>query len=225
MRKIDCITKVFQELEVLSRVQNKLIAYQQERNLSAYNQQLNSEKEDYNWFTNTVIIAHHNLQSVMIFDAMTKVANRNKFDEYLNSQWQKLSSEKLPLSLLLCNLDFLNHHNNADTNLTADNYLRHISTEIKSVVKRSTDLVARYEDKKFAVILSNTDSKGAMYVAKLIQQKVDQLKIDNSQFLDNDCFTLTTGIATIFPSAKMTPNTLIDMVEKAIDQTKAQVAI
>lgn len=88
------------------------------------------------------------------------MANRKKFDEYLNLQWQKLSREKSPISLLLCNVDFFENFLHADDHLKTDKCLQLLATEIKSVVKRSTDLVARYENKKFAVILANTDSQG-----------------------------------------------------------------
>jgi diguanylate cyclase (GGDEF)-like protein len=208
LNQIDCITKPFLESEVLSRVQNKLRISQQKQEITIYNQQLEKEKEEHKRFTKSLVTANQNLQSVVLLDAVTRVANRIKFDEYLNFQWQKLAREKSPLSLLLCNLD---------DNLTADDCLQQIATEIKSVVKRSTDLVARYENENFAVILPSTDSKGAVYVAKLIQEKVDSTKINHPQFRENKSFIFRIGVATVFPSVKMTPNSLIDMVEKAID--------
>ncbi|MBD2291929.1 response regulator [Anabaena sphaerica FACHB-251] len=219
---IDCITKPFQESEILSRVESKLIVYQKHLEIIAYNQRLDQEKEEHKRFTKALITANQNLQSVVLVDAVTKVANRRKFDEYLNLQWQKLASEKLPLSLLICNLDFANNYNNADIDLTADNFLQQIATEIKSEVKRSTDLVASYENEKFAVILPNTNSQGAVYVSMLIQKKVNSLKINNTPFIENDFLTLAIGVATIFPSVKKTPKTLIHMVEKALNFEKIQ---
>jgi PleD family two-component response regulator len=57
-------------------------------------------------------------------------------------------------------VDFFKNFLHADDQLKIEKCLQLLATEIKSVVKRSTDLVARYENKKFAVILANTDSQG-----------------------------------------------------------------
>ncbi len=65
-------------------------------------------------------------------------------------------------------MDFFRKFLHTDDHLKTDKCLQLLATEIKSVVKRSTDLVARYENKQFAVILANTDSQGAVYVGTLI---------------------------------------------------------
>jgi diguanylate cyclase (GGDEF)-like protein len=193
---------------------------QKNREIIAYKQQFEQAQYEYNRFTKVLVIANQDLQSGVLLDPLTRLANRKKFDEYLNLQWQKLAREKSPISLLLCNVDFLKNCIHADDHLTTDRCLQILATELKSVVKRSTDLVARYDNKKFAVILPNTDSKGAVYVGKLIQEKVEYLKINHFQFRNNDFFTLNIGVATIFPNVKMLPNSLVDMVEKAVDTIK-----
>ncbi|MEA5577420.1 diguanylate cyclase domain-containing protein [Anabaena sp. UHCC 0451] len=220
--KRDHITKSFQESDILSQMQNKLIVNQRNRELITYKQQSEKAREEYKLVTKALVMDNHNLYSGVLLNAMTSTANRVKFDEYLNLEWQKLASKKLPLSLLLCNFDFSQNQNHADASLTADNCLPLIAREIKLVVKRSTDLVSRYEQEKFAIILSNTDSKGAVFVAKLIQERVDKLKINNIPFTENKLFILTIGVATIVPNKKMTPSNLTDMVEKAIDNAKLQ---
>ncbi|WP_413171991.1 diguanylate cyclase domain-containing protein [Anabaena azotica] len=193
---------------------------QKNREIIAYKQQLEQAQYEYNRFTKVLVTANQDLQSGVLLDPLTRLANRKKFDEYLNLQWQKLAREKSPISLLLCNVDFLKNCIDADDHLTTDRYLQLLATKIKSVVKRSTDLVASYDNKKFAVILPNTDSKGAVYVGKLIQGKVDYLKINHFPFRNNESFTLSIGVATIFPNVKMLPNSLVDMVEKAVDTIK-----
>jgi diguanylate cyclase (GGDEF)-like protein len=188
----------------------------QHQEFKIHSQVLEQEIEEHKQLTNALVTVNQNLQPIVLFDTVTRLANRRKFDEYLNSQWQALDKKKLPLSLLLCNFDFSSHENNS----IKDEYLQHIAREIKTVVKRSTDLVARYTNQQFAVILCATDSKGAVYVGKLIRQKVEQFKLNNTQFPDSKNYSLHIGVATIVPSDKMTPKHLIDMVEKAIDRAK-----
>jgi diguanylate cyclase (GGDEF)-like protein len=216
----DCITKPFQAEEIITLVSSKLIIYPEPQQMMNYYQQLEQERIYHKKITHSLVTFNHNLQPIIFLDAMTNVANRRKFDEYLNSQWKELDKKQLPLSLLLCSFDFSPSTNNA----VKDQILQEIATQIKSVVKRSTDLIARYENDKFAVILSRTDSKGAVYVGKLIREKIEAVKLD-FQLNHNQSFSLNIGVATIVPSEKVTPKTLINLVEQAIIKSKKNAKI
>lgn len=48
------------------------------------------------------------LQHLANVDGLTGLANRRRFDNYLNTQWINLVQEGAPLSLILCDIDFLN---------------------------------------------------------------------------------------------------------------------
>ena len=156
-----------------------------------------------------------NLQPLIFLDTVTMLANRRKFYEYLNSQWQDLERKGSPLSLLICSFDFSPSINNN----SRDKVLQNIAQEMKKVVKRSTDLVARYSKNEFAVILSRTDSKGAIHIGKLIREVIEEVK-QNADILNHQSLTMNIGVATVVPSDKITPKSLIDVVEKAIQKSK-----
>ncbi|WP_353929684.1 diguanylate cyclase [Okeanomitos corallinicola TIOX110] len=216
MDRVDCITKPFEDEEVLTQVRRKLIIYDQNQQLINYHQTLGKQMDEHKHLTNALVSVNQSLQPVILFDTITRLANRKKFDEYFNSQWKKLDTKQLPLSLLLCNFDFSQNINNAKK----DQILQQLAQAIKSVVKRSSDLVACYENNKFAVILPSTDSKGAVYIGKLIREKIEQVKLDHPQLTGNKDFNLSIGIATIVPSKKMSPQSLIELVEQAIRKAK-----
>ncbi|TAE61457.1 MAG: diguanylate cyclase [Nostocales cyanobacterium] len=213
----DCITKPFQEDQVLTQVRSKLVINNNNQPLNKHNQPLTKEMDEHIKFTNTLVSANQNLQTVITFDPVTKVANRKTFNEYLNSQWKKLEKKQIPLSLLLCNFDFYEKIDNS----LKDQILKELAQNIKSVVKRSTDLFARYDNNKLAVILPSTDSKGAVYLGKLIREQVEKVKINYPQLQGDKNFNLNIGVATIVPSEKMTPQSLIELVEQAIRKAKA----
>ncbi|AFZ58752.1 PleD family two-component system response regulator [Anabaena cylindrica FACHB-243] len=219
---VDYITKPFQELEVLARVKNQLIIYQQHRQLIVQNQQLQAEIKERQRIEEALLAVNHQLQLFAILDGLTGVANRRKFDEYLNLEWQRLSRENLPLSLLLCDVDFFKNYNDTYGHLSGDYCLQQIAKTLKSSVKYPTDLLARYGGEEFAVILSNTNFQEAVGVAEEIRQEVYNLKIPHAQSRVDKFVTVSIGVTTIFPNIETIPNTLIEIVDQALYTAKAQ---
>jgi diguanylate cyclase (GGDEF)-like protein len=219
---VDYITKPFHELEVFARVKNQLILYQQHQRLIEQNQQLQQEIKKRQRIEEALLAANEQLQLFALLDGLTGVANRRKFDDYLNLEWQRLARENLPLSLLLCDVDFFKNYNDTYGHLTGDHCLQKIAKTLKLSIKRPTDLLARYGGEEFAVILSNTDFHGAVYLAEQIRQEVYNLKIIHAQSLVDKFVTLSIGVATVFPDLENSPNTLIETVDKALYAAKAQ---
>ncbi|MGB3650352.1 MAG: response regulator, partial [Rivularia sp. (in: cyanobacteria)] len=103
--------------------------------------------------------ANRELQSLTSSDVLTKVASRAYFKEYLQREWKRLQKYQLPLSLILCKIDF----SNLDYQVK-DEYLRQIADTMCKCKKRSTDFIARYDDEEFAIILANTQTEEAAEV-------------------------------------------------------------
>ncbi|MBK1986717.1 PleD family two-component system response regulator [Sphaerospermopsis aphanizomenoides BCCUSP55] len=219
---VDYITKPFQELEVVARVKNQLMIYQQQRLLIEQNKLLQQEIKDRQRFEAALLAANQQLQLFALLDGLTGVANRRKFDEYLNLEWQRLAREQQPLSLLLCDVDFFKNYNDTYGHLIGDNCLKQIAIAIQFAVKRPADLVARYGGEEFAVILSNTDYQGAIYVAEEIHQEINKLRIFHAQSPVDKFVTLSTGVATILPNLNVEPNTLIKVVDTALYTAKKE---
>ncbi|NJN88781.1 MAG: GAF domain-containing protein, partial [Leptolyngbyaceae cyanobacterium SL_7_1] len=51
-------------------------------------------------------LANSELKRLVTLDSLTQIANRRSFDEYLAQEWYRLKREQLPLSLLLCDVDY-----------------------------------------------------------------------------------------------------------------------
>ncbi|NET00173.1 MAG: diguanylate cyclase [Sphaerospermopsis sp. SIO1G1] len=208
--------KYLKEYKILVQVQRKLISYDHKQALIQYHQPLGKKMDEHRQLINDLVSSNQSLQPVMIFDPVTQIAHRKTFDEYLNIQWKQLDKEQSPLSLLLCNFDFSLQIDNT----LQDKILQQVAQVTKSITKRSGDFVARYENYKFAIILPKTDSQGAIYLGKLMREQVEQVKLNNPELTDGKNFSLSIGVATIVPSKKMIPQSLIDLVEQAIYKSK-----
>ncbi|MFW9261034.1 PAS domain S-box protein [Nostoc sp. CALU 546] len=166
--------------------------------------------------------ANEELQRLATLDGLTQIANRRRFDEYLEGEWQRLKREQLALSLILFDVDFFKLYNDTYGHLAGDDCLRQLASALKNIVKRPADLVARYGGEEFAVILPNTEIQGAIYLAETIRQAVRDLAIPHAQSRVCDRITVSLGVVSIVPNCEISPPDLINAADKALYVAKQQ---
>ncbi|MBD2007099.1 MULTISPECIES: response regulator [Cyanophyceae] len=166
--------------------------------------------------------ANQKLERLASLDGLTQLANRRRFDEYLDQQWRHMAREKLPLSLILCDIDFFKPYNDTYGHQAGDLCLQNVAAALRLAVKRSTDLVARYGGEEFAAILPNTKIFGALHIAETIREQVKALGIAHAKSTVSPCVTLSLGIACIIPMPDVSSATLLKAADKALYQAKAR---
>ncbi len=169
-----------------------------------------------------LVKANQELERIATLDGLTGIANRRRFDEYLYFEWLRLFRDKLPLSLILCDVDFFKLYNDTYGHLAGDFCLQHVAAAIRQSVKRHSDLVARYGGEEFAVILPNTTAKGAFYVAETIRKQIQSIKLVHAKSEVSKYVTLSLGVASIIPHTEICPDTLITIADKALYAAKHQ---
>ncbi|MBN3889281.1 MAG: PAS domain S-box protein [Nostoc sp. JL31] len=167
-------------------------------------------------------LINEELQRLATLDGLTQIANRRRFDEYLESEWQRLKREQLSLSLILLDVDFFKLYNDTYGHLGGDDCLRQLASALKNIVKRPADLVARYGGEEFTIILPNTEIQGAIYVAQTIRQAVRDLAIPHAQSRVCDHVTVSLGVVSIVPNSEISPPDLINAADKALYVAKQQ---
>ncbi len=165
-------------------------------------------------------LANRELQRLAALDGLTGVANRRRFDEYLEAEWQRMTREKLPLSLILCDIDFFKRYNDTYGHQAGDACLCRVADALRFCARRSVDLVARYGGEEFAVILPNTTVVGASQVAEEIRSVVNSLEIAHAKSTVSQHVTLSLGIACIHPTPNTSPTMLIAAADAALYQAK-----
>jgi diguanylate cyclase (GGDEF)-like protein len=188
---------------------------------------LSSEKNDLELILDTTT-THSDTIEAMLYDralslarevtvdGLTQIANRRTFDHQLENEWQRLSRENLPLSLLLCDVDFFKRYNDRYGHPTGDDCLRAVAKAIESCIRRPADLAARYGGEEFAVILPNTLREGATHIADQICQAVANLNIPHEFSYVSKHVSLSVGISTVFPKVKVLPKTLLESADKGL---------
>jgi diguanylate cyclase (GGDEF)-like protein len=205
---VDYITKPFQEEEVLARIRVHLKLHFLTRKVieqSAALQQANQQ-----------------LMLLANLDGLTEVANRRRFDEYLEQQWQLLAQKQAPITLILCDLDYFKSYNDFYGHQAGDDCLKQVASALGLAARRSEDLVCRYGGEEFALILPNTDFQGAIKVAEITIAEVKKLQIPHAQSLVSPYVTISLGISCQIPSQDFKPKSAIAAADAALYQAKQQ---
>jgi len=218
----DYITKPFEIQEVLARVKNQLTIRQLQKQLQEQNALLSEEIKERQRAEAELQKANQELHRLATLDGLTQVANRRRFDDYLNLEWRRLQREQSPLSLILCDVDHFKLYNDTYGHLSGDFCLQEVAKAISNALKRPADVVARYGGEEFAIILPNTTIEGAIHVAELIQQNIQQLNILHSTSTVSKYVTISQGISCVIPHQNLTPHHLIDVTDEALYAAKAK---
>lgn len=203
---VDYITKPFQHEEVIARVNIHL----QNRYLTQKIQKQAIE----------LLHANQQLQRLANLDGLTEVANRRKFDEYLQHEWLRLSREKQYLSILLTDIDHFKDYNDNYGHQAGDLCLKKVADILQKSIRRPADLVARYGGEEFAVILPNTPLEGAITVASEIHKSLENQQIIHECSPVSSILTISLGITTLIPTSELTCADLISFTDKALYRAK-----
>lgn len=106
-------------------------------------------------------------------DPLTQVNNRRALENSLVSEWERAFRYSQPLSLLMLDVDDFKSYNDKFGHQAGDEVLRQIA-EVISRDARQPDFVARYGGEEFVIVLPETNSEGALYIAERIRYKIEQ---------------------------------------------------
>jgi two-component system, chemotaxis family, response regulator WspR len=164
--------------------------------------------------------ANVELAQLAALDGLTGIANRRRFDQSMQIEWQRGQRERTPLSLLLCDVDFFKLYNDNFGHQGGDLCLKKVASVLTSNLKRPADLAARYGGEEFAVILPQTAAAGALKVARACCQHLENLNLEHPGAADKGVVTMSIGAATLVPSADASVEQLIALADRALYAAK-----
>lgn len=154
-------------------------------------------------------------------DSLTGLANRRTFNMLLDVEWRRALRARLPLSLIMIDIDWFKNYNDHYGHPAGDEVLKRVAEAIRVAVKRVGDEPARYGGEEFVVILPGSDVEGALHVAEAVRANVEALAIPHAPGLSEPYVTVSLGLASSIPGTEDTPASFVNLADQALYQAKA----
>jgi diguanylate cyclase (GGDEF)-like protein len=151
-------------------------------------------------------------------DALTGILNRKGFDAALATEWLRAKRARAPVALLLFDLDGFGKLNAVLGREAGDEALRRVAACLRDGVSRAGDVVARFSEDGFAVLLAevNPGRTGAAVVAERCRAAVESLAVPNG---GGGMLTVSGGAVTMVADA-LEPTRLLQRADSALYMAK-----
>jgi diguanylate cyclase (GGDEF)-like protein len=152
------------------------------------------------------------MEKMATTDGLTGLFNHRTFQGRLDEQLATARRYGRKLSFILTDIDHFKSVNDTYGHPTGDLVLKGVARILKEQA-RDTDIVARYGGEEFAIIMPETDAKGAHAIAERIRERVMKEVFQTEQGPLK--VTLSLGIAT-FPDQNVEKAALIDLADQCL---------
>ena len=156
-------------------------------------------------------------------DPLTNLASQKHFDYMLKREWQRAQAEVLPLALLRLEIDAFEPHQGRIGPNQGRETVRAVARLLDNALYRPSDLAARLEQDRFAVLLPDTDRAGAEAIAKRLVTDTAALALPHPT-LEGRMVTLSIGVAAHEPlNVKYLlehPKELTSLADSALEQAQ-----
>lgn len=161
------------------------------------------------------------LKIVSTTDELTGLHNRRYLNERLEQEISRAKRYGNSLSCLLFDLDFFKVVNDIYGYEWGDVLLRSIADKLKQLIRKE-DVLTRYGDEEFVLILPNTSEDNAFLFAERFRRDIERMEFIPAGEEERHPITISGGIST-FPcieGAEEDANTIIRYAEHALYNAK-----
>lgn len=153
-------------------------------------------------------------------DSLTGLANRQHFDDRLETECRRQQRSQSELSAIFLDIDHFKAFNDAYGHPAGDGCLRQIGAALAGAMRRTADLAARYGGEEFTCILPETTEFGARVVAEQIAAGIARLAIPHANSLVAPHVTASIGAFTVPASARFTAADLLRAADQCLYRAK-----
>lgn len=166
--------------------------------------------------------ANEHLSRLSFSDALTGLANRRRLDEVLHSEWRRMARLRLPLAVVVADIDDFKAYNDALGHAEGDRCLAAVAELISAQAGRAADFVARYGGEEFVILLPGLDRDAALAHAETVRAAVESAQLPHPASGIAAVVTLSLGVAACVPSAEGSPAALFAEADAALYRAKQQ---
>jgi diguanylate cyclase (GGDEF)-like protein len=159
---------------------------------------------------------YERMEQLATTDGLTGLYNHRVFQEKLDEALARSRRSGKKLSMILMDIDHFKKVNDTHGHPVGDTVLKRVAATLRDGV-RATDYVARYGGEEFAIVMEETDQKGAKIKAERVREAVSKIPFHS----DHGGFkvTISLGIST-FPDDSNDKKGLIARSDEALYHSK-----
>lgn len=163
------------------------------------------------------------LSEVALHDGLTGLLNRTALEEQARGLWRHAQIARLPVSVLLIDIDHFKAYNDRYGHQAGDLCLQQVASAIRSsVARRPLDMVARYGGEEIVAILPGADRAHAADVAAAILKAVADLQIAHGASTTRPYVTVSVGVTTVDPGGDYSHEHAVRLADLALYSIKAR---
>lgn len=161
------------------------------------------------------------LKALATTDELTGLHNRKYLLERMDQEISRAKRYGNALSLLLFDLDFFKVVNDIYGYEWGDVLLKSIADKLKGLIRKE-DILTRYGDEEFVVVLPNTSEDNAFLFAERFRKDIEKMEFIPAGEEERHPITISGGIATYpcLPDTEEDANTIIRYAEHALYNAK-----
>ncbi|WGO98198.1 diguanylate cyclase [Saccharophagus degradans] len=160
--------------------------------------------------------ANLQLHEISRTDGLTGLLNRKTWELDAEQEYKRFKRHEHHCSLVMFDIDHFKNINDSYGHPAGDEVIRQTAAAVKSCI-RDIDIAGRYGGEEFTIVLSDTDTEGALVVAERIRNQIQELTVHYEDFAIQ--FTVSLGVAQL--TQQMNNRTAwIDCADKALYQAK-----
>jgi diguanylate cyclase (GGDEF)-like protein len=136
--------------------------------------------------------ANARLELLAVTDQITQLYNRHYFFQVSQHFWEEAKRYKLPLTLVMMDIDNFKAVNDNYGHLFGDHVLQDAAVRLKSNTRKS-DILARYGGEELILLASNTDLQTGLVLAERLR-----LSVASGPFTMGNCsasVTISVGVS------------------------------
>ncbi len=202
----ELLEEAYEELEKLSL------------NCALILRQLKEEKKRTEELARRLKAANERFRLLSILDGLTELYNHRYFQERLKEEFERARRYRHAISLIMLDIDYFKRINDSYGHLAGDFILKELARLIRQNIRKS-DIPARYGGEEFAIILPETDLKGASILGERLRERVEKEPFHFEEH--RITVTISLGVASYFPAANSKgPRDLLEAADKALYYSK-----
>lgn len=163
----------------------------------------------------------HSLNKVTITDELTGLFNRKYLHARLEAEISRAKRYGTDLSCLLIDIDFFKTVNDMYGYDWGDVLLKKVAEMLKALIRKE-DILTRYGDEEFLLILPNTSEQQAFIFAERFRRDIEKMEFIPAQEEERHPITISGGISSypFLENVEENSNSLIRYAEHALYNAK-----